>query len=465
MDLGEDEDIYLARAAWLTDGQLTAQIENREQTILDLLRFDPRTGQPTRILREENSVWINLNDYFHPLCAERYAGGFIWASERTGYRHLYLYSATGELLRPLTAGEWMVDQLVGVDEERGVVYFTATLDSPLEQHLYMVPLSNNSGKPDVPFRLTHEPGEHYVFIDPKYTACLDIHSALDTPPHIILRGLPDGHKIAEVYRNDLRLESGLDLRPPELVTLQSRDGVTLYGTIYWPENRNGKAPYPTIVNVYGGPHAQQVTNSWRTTTNMRSQYLRQQGFLVFMLDNRGSDRRGLAFEGAIKHNMGDLEVRDQVDGVRWLVDQGLADPKRVGIYGWSYGGYMAAMCLLRAPETFKAAVAGAPVTHWDGYDTFYTERYMGTPQSNPEGYAASSVMKYAGQLQGRLMLVHGLIDENVHFRHTARLINALIEARKTYDLLLFPDERHLPRKLQDRVYMEEQIARFFEIEL
>jgi len=204
-----------------------------------------------------------------------------------------------------------------------------------------------------------------------------------------------------------------------------------------------------------------VTNSWGMTVYMRAQYLRSLGFLMFILDNRGSARRGLAFEGAIKHNAGHVEVDDQVDGVRWLMEQGLADPQRIGVYGWSYGGYMAAMCLARAPETFKVAVAGAPVTHWDGYDTHYTERYMGTPESNPQGYAESSVMHHVAKIKGKLMLIHGLIDENVHFRHTARLINALIAARIPYDLLLFPDERHMPRKLADRVFMEERIRDYF----
>ena len=197
------------------------------------------------------------------------------------------------------------------------------------------------------------------------------------------------------------------------------------------------------------------------TVDMRAQYLRSLGFLVFKLDNRGSARRGLAFEGAIKHDMGNIEVQDQVDGVRWLVDQGIADPGRVGIYGWSYGGYMSAMALARAPETFVAAVAGAPVTSWDGYDTHYTERYMGTPQGNPEGYRQSSVLEHVEHMQGALMVVHGLIDENVHFRHAARLIDALIKARKDHELLLFPNERHMPRSEADRVYMEERIRDFF----
>jgi dipeptidyl-peptidase-4 len=237
--------------------------------------------------------------------------------------------------------------------------------------------------------------------------------------------------------------------------------VTLYGALYRPPARFGAGPHPAIVHVYGGPHVQRVGNAWSTTVTMRAQYLASLGFVVFTLDNCGSARRGLAFEGAIKGDMGHLEVEDQVDGVRWLAAQGIADPARVGVYGWSYGGYMAAMCLARAPETFCVAVAGAPVTGWDGYDTHYTERYMGTPQSNPQGYAASSVMHHVAGITGRLLLVHGLIDENVHFRHTARLINALIRERRPYDLLLFPNERHSPRSLADRVYMEEQIRDYF----
>jgi dipeptidyl-peptidase-4 len=231
----------------------------------------------------------------------------------------------------------------------------------------------------------------------------------------------------------------------------------LFGAVYRPE---GQPPYPTVVSVYGGPHAQMVTNSWAMTAAMRAQHLRSLGFLVFVLDNRGSARRGVDFETAIARDMGNVEVQDQVDGVRWLVGQGLTDPQRVGIYGWSYGGYMAAMSLARAPEVFRAAVAGAPVTHWDGYDTHYTERYMGAPRSNPEGYERSSVLAHAADIAGRLLLVHGLIDENVHFRHTARLVNALIRERKRYELLLFPDERHVPRRFEDRLYMEERIRDF-----
>ena len=336
-----------------------------------------------------------------------------------------------------------------------MVYVTGTRDGATEAHLYAVPLA--SGEPR---RITQAPGKHQVVLDHALRRFVDTHDALDAPPTVTLRSLDDGALLATIFdERDPRVDA-LGLIPPELATVTSRDGATLNAAIYRPAS--GEAPFPTIVYTYGGPHAQLVSNSWAMTVNMRAQYLRSQGFLVFVLDNRGSARRGLAFEGVIKHTMGDIEVRDQVDGVRWLAAQGLADPARVGVYGWSYGGYMACMCLARAPETFKVAVAGAPVTHWDGYDTHYTERYMGTPQENPSGYASSSVMAHVENIRGKLLLVHGLIDENVHFRHTARLINALVKARKPYDLFLFPDERHMPRALADRMYLEERIVEYFQ---
>ncbi|MFN2106496.1 MAG: DPP IV N-terminal domain-containing protein, partial [Candidatus Promineifilaceae bacterium] len=459
MDLGEDEDIYLARVKWLPDGRLSAQILNREQTNLKLLLFDPVTGESSYLLHEKSDVWINIHNMFRPLRKKNKDGqvaGFIWASERTGFMHLYLLDDNGQVIRPLTAGEWQVDDLVGVDEDRQTIYFLATRESPLEKHLYAVSFAGEE-----PCKITAEPGIHTAVIDPRFETYIDTHNSLTQPPTVTLRRLSDGDLLRTIYEPaDPRLLDLL-LPAPELVTLQSRDGETLYGAIYHPPESFGDGPFPTLVHVYGGPHVQLVTDCWLPVVYMRAQYLAQQGFLVFVLDNRGSTRRGLAFEAPLKHNMGDIEVRDQVDGVRWLVEQGLADPERVGIYGWSYGGYMALMCLARAPETFKVGAAGAPVTAWDGYDTGYTERYMGLPQKNPQGYEQSSVMSHVNNLEGKLLLVHGLIDENVHFRHTARLINALIKARKPYDLMLFPDERHSPRSLADRIYMEERIRDFF----
>jgi dipeptidyl-peptidase-4 len=343
-----------------------------------------------------------------------------------------------------------------VDEGGQQVYFTASLPSPLERQLYRVAFSGGE-----PQRLTFEAGTHRVVCDHACRRFVDSCNSLEHPTRVALHSLEDGAQLAVMHDQEDERIRQYGLQPPRLVELRNRDGDRLHGAVFQPPAQYGDGPFATIVFVYGGPHSQLVANHWNLTANLRAQYLRSQGFLVFVLDNRGTSRRGLAFEAAIRWDMGHLEVEDQVDGVRWLAAQGLSDPRRAGVYGASYGGYMAAMCLARAPETFRAAVAISPVSNWDGYDTFYTEHYMGTPQSNPQGYQRSSLMAHVDALRGRLMLIHGLIDENVHFRHSARLINALIAARKPYDLLIFPDERHMPRKPADQVYLESLIVDYF----
>jgi dipeptidyl-peptidase 4 len=453
LDLDMPHEFYIGRAFWWPDGSPGAQMLNREQNHLDLVKFDLETGKRKLIYREVNDYWVSLRRrHFYPL----QDGNFIWLSERSGFNHVYFYDNTGELIRQVTFGDWAVDNIEAVDEENGVIYFTAAKDSPLEMHLYSLPLIG--GEID---QLTKEPGMHSVVLNTHCTQFVDVFHNLETPPTVTLVDMADQSTVLTIHTpNDPRLET-FDLEPPELVSLQNRDGVTLYGALYRPPRSFGEGPFPTIVHVYGGPGPQMVANSWTLTTALQLQYLRRQGFLVFRLDNRGSARRGMDFESALYRQMGTVEVDDQVDGVRWLVQQGLADLERIGITGWSYGGYMTLMCLVKAPDIFRVGVAGAPVTNWDGYDTAYTERYMSTPQDNPEGYTNGSVMSHIDALRAKLLLVHGLLDENVHFRHTARLINGLNRARKPYDLLLFPDERHMPRRQDDRTYMHQRIVDFF----
>jgi dipeptidyl-peptidase 4 len=457
MDLGEDGDAYLARVFWWPDGSLGALLLARDQRTAEVLRLEPVTGARTLVLRETTETWINLvREPVVPLAD----GGFLWHSERSGFRHLYHYDAGGTLIRPLTGGDWMVDELKAVDERTRAVYFTGTRDDPREAHLYHVPLEGGE-----PRRITSAPGVHDVFIDHGRHRFVDVASAVEHPPIVAVRDLADGALVSTVgVPTDPRV-AAFHLAPPELVTLRNRAGDLLYGAVYRPPERFGRGPYPTIVAVYGGPHAQRVTNNWALTADLLQQFLREQGYLVFRLDNRGSARRGMAFESVLRHHMGTVEVDDQVDGVRWLVEQGLAGPARVGVTGWSYGGYMTLLCLARAPEVFTVGVAGAPVTSWDGYDTAYTERYMGTPTENAAGYADGSVLEQVDGMRGKLLVIHGMLDENVHFRHTARLINALNRARKPYDVLLFPDERHMPRLAADRVYLNERIVGYFRAHL
>ena len=491
MDLGANEDIYLARVNWMCNGSLCAQIENRLQSELNLKVFDLNNGKSTLLLQEVNPTWINLHNLFRSFYCksegdEKDSVHFLWGAERTGFMTLYLYKMDGSgnikcINDNITNPKGVVEGIIGFSARRNIIYFKGTdetLDGPPQANLYASPLfkTTNFVKP---LLMTTSGGEHSMIMDGKMERVVDIATDINTPPTCTLYTLHErlmtGKSIIELGNNKIEMlkivhlisqatvsnEMKSLLKIPEIKICKSPKGHDLYAAVFKPDERKwGKGPYPLIVEVYGGPHVQRVRNHWATTVNMRVQSFCDRGYLVLMLDNRGSFRRGLQFEGELKHKMGTVEVEDQVCGVKWLVKEGLADPSRVGVYGWSYGGYMSLMCLMQAPDVFHAAVSGAPVTHWDGYDTHYTERYMGLPQDNKEGYAGGSVMKFVPQMKGKLMLIHGLIDENVHARHTFRLINSLIAARKQYSLFIFPNERHSPRNYGDRVYMEEQIFNF-----
>ncbi len=451
MDLGVDRDIYIANVAWRPDGTLTAELLSRDQKTLRWLAFDSVSGAATLLIEEYSEPWLNLSGDTRFLKS----GEILRSSEKTGFRHLYLHDASGKELRALTSGEWVVTHLVAVDEEDGMAYFSGTKDSVLERHLYSVPLSGGVVK-----RITSEPGWHGTVVARDGSRFIDVWSTAGQAPQITLRKI-DGSPVVTLFANESATATELGLRPPEFVTLAADDGTVLHGAIYVPPVIKPGATYPVIVSVYGGPHAQRVMNEWSMTIDLRAQYLAQEGYVVFKVDNRGSANRGLAFEAALADRMGTVEVEDQVAAVRYLSGLGYADTSRTGIYGWSYGGYMTCMALMRKPGVFGVGVAGAPVTDWAGYDTGYTERYMGTPQSNPEGYHGSSVLNHVDKLGGKLLIVHGMVDENVQFRHTARLVVALTDAQKDYDLLLFPEERHMPRSAKGMEYQERRVVQYF----
>jgi dipeptidyl-peptidase-4 len=442
-------DDYLARVRWLDGESLVTELIDRAQVSLRVLRQRADGGEAVLLHTETTRPYVRLHDDFRHLSD----GSFLWSSEHTGYRHLELRSPNGELKHVLTSGDWQVDRLEGVDEESGLAWFTATKDGPTERHLYEVRLSGGKVR-----RVSGERGTHLPVVGEGSGLYVDTFSSLSSPPVVTLRLLSDDRPIASLHdRRDHRIDE-LGLEPPRLVRLAAEDGTDLFGLVYEPEVREeGGGPAPTVVSVYGGPQAQLVVDAWAPTVAMRLQALRRLGCAVVVTDNRGSARRGLAFESTLWRKLGDIEVADQLTGLRAAVAAGLADPSRVAVQGWSYGGYMALRCLARGGGTFRAAVAGAPVTAWDGYDTFYTERYMGTPEEAADAYQKASVLETAADLTGDLLIVHGLVDENVHFRHSARLIQCLIESRRPHDLLLFPEERHLPRKPEDRAFMEERV--------
>jgi dipeptidyl-peptidase-4 len=451
VDLGRNTDIYLARVNWLPTGTgLAVQRQSRDQKTLTLLQADATTGTTTELLSEHSDTWIPLHD---ELTFVAHAKQFIWASSRTGFKHLYLYDLGGKLLRPLTAGEWEVvgdsdaRAIRGIDDRNGLVYFMANAESPLERHLYAVSLKD--ARP-TPHRITADTGWHDVTMSKDTKIFLDTFSTPDHPPSLTLRAA-DGKTLAPLVPNDVTPDHPYapylsDHLPTEFGTLKASDGETLYYQIIKPKDLLPGKLYPVVVDVYGGPGAQRVRKAWggypRSNEGFFREYLAQHGYIVFTLDNRGSAARGVRFSTALYRHMGSVEVQDQVAGVNFLKTLPYVDPKRVAVFGWSYGGYMALMCMTQAPDVFTAGIAGAPVTDWHLYDTHYTERYMGTPQENAAGYTASSVMTYAKQLRGPLLIMHGMADDNVLFTHSTTLFKKLQDLDKQFDIMTYPGSKH-----------------------
>ena len=452
MELGSNHDIYLARVAWRPDGVLTALIQSRDQRSQKLMAFNPLNGESTTMIEEQGHPWLNLHDNLRFLRS----GEFLWSSERSGFNHLSLHDHDGHEIRTLTDGQWMVTGQVTVDEDQRIVYFQGTFDSPLERHLYAVPIDGGPLR-----RVTQEAGWHDVVISPDQRTFVDIWQSLQQPPKLVLRNMADAEVRGLLLESEDITPALLGLCVPEITSFYSTDGVLLYAAIYASEEtRSVDQPRPLVVGVYGGPGFQSITSTWSQTVDMRAQYLAQQGYVVLNVDNRGSSNRGLAFEAPIARSMGNIEVSDQVDGVRFLASRPYVDSTRVGIYGWSYGGYMTLRALMHAPDVFKVGISGAPVTFWEGYDTHYTERYMGLPDTNESGYQTSAVLPYVEQMVGKLMLVQGLVDENVHARHAMRLIEALTTAAKDYELVIFPEARHMPRNPSHLEYLERKLVEF-----
>jgi dipeptidyl-peptidase-4 len=459
LDFDEPErEYYLARVTWESPKDLLVQRLLRDQKELKLFRVSAATGQTTLLLEEKSPTWLNLHDDLRTVPG---TGEFVWASERSGFKLLELRDKHGDLVRTLTEGPWAVDNVAGLDAKRREVWFTSGKDDVLGSKLFRVSLD---GGPIA--CVTPEPGTHKAVVADDGESFVDTFSTAKLPPVTTLRDRSG--KILEILDDagrDPRLED-LSLAPPEFFEFPSRDGVTFHGAYYAPRSKALGEKAPLIVMLYGGPHVQYVTDSWAMTADLRAQYFTQLGFAVWKMDNRGSSRRGHAFEAAIHKNMGSIEVQDQVDGVKFITSKKPEiDSSRVGVNGRSYGGYMTLRCLTEAPDVFRVGVAEAPVTDWHGYDSTYTERYMGLPEKNTEGYSRSSVLTRVDRLQGKLLVIHGLIDENVHFRHTARLISALVAAGKPFEVLPMPEERHSSRKPESRTHEVERLTGFFVKEL
>ena len=456
VDLGENSDIYVARVDWAPDGStLFVQRQNREQTVLDLLTVDPRTGISTVVLTEEaaaENYWINLSDNYRALDDRT----LIWWSESDGYGHLYRRTREGPI--QLTQGDWVVTKLVGLDEDAGRLFFTGTKDDVLEQHVYSLDYRN----PGEPTRLT-EPGfTHSASMDAKGQTLLISRSSDDTPPQSYIADAA-GKRLAWIEENALDAHHPYapflaSHRPTQYGTIPAEDGTPLYWEMVTPELEAGKF-YPVYFYHYGGPGPQIVNRGWNGALR---QAIVDKGYIWFALDNRGSANRGVAFEQPIYRAMGGVEVRDQKAGAQYLKTLDFVDPDKIAIDGWSYGGYMTLKQLQADPGLYAAGISGAPVTKWELYDTHYTERYMGTPQDDAAAYEAASAIPNATAIEDPLLLIHGMADDNVVFENATEIISAMQEANVPFEMMLYPGYTHRVSGEQISPHRYNTVFRFLE---
>ncbi|WP_372786354.1 S9 family peptidase [Phenylobacterium sp.] len=437
VDLGPNPDIYLARADWSKDGKiLYVQRLTRDQKRLDLLAVDPATGGAKVILSETSPHWVPLSEDLKPLKD----GGFLWSSERSGNKHLYLYAGDGKLVRQLTSGDWPVADIEGVDEARHAVVFAASKDTPIERRLYEV----SYAKPGEPKALTPAGGWWTADVAKTGGTFAGTYSDPKTPPRTGLYKA-DGSFVRWIEENPLAaghpFYSYRDrLRAPEFGTIKASDGQTLHWSMRTPYGFDPKTRYPVIVQVYGGPAGALVEKKWEAPAD---QLLLDAGYILFSIDNRGTPNRSVAFKTAIDRRTGGPDVEDQLAGAAYLRSLPFVDPARLGVTGYSNGGYMTLMLLTVPNSPFAAGVAGAPVTDWTLYDTAYTERYMGTPADNPEGYRLSQVTGRLGEMKpGALLLVHGMADDNVIFENSTRVLYGLQARGIAFEMMTYPGLRH-----------------------
>lgn len=455
VDLGDNADIYLARVNWSKDGRtLYVQRESRDQKQLDLLAVDPVTGSGRTLFSETARTWINLNNDFRSLGD----GSLIWGSERSGYHHLYRWQ--GGQWTPITQGKWVVTGLVGVDETNHRLFFTSNKDDVLEQHIYSVDYL----RPGEPQRLT-EPGFwNDAVMDKKGARLVVTRSSSDRPPQVYLADNA-GRRLAWVEENKLDASHPYapfltSHRETSFGTLEAADGTVLHWEMITPPLKPGRK-YPVFFQHYGGPHAgQEVSRAW---ANPLRQYWVSKGWIFFQIDNRGSNNRGKDFEDHIYHAMGTVEVEDQAIAARWLQKQAYVDPKKIAIYGWSYGGYMTLKMLEKAPDgLYAAGVAGAPVTKWALYDTHYTERYLGNPAVDPRPYQASDALLDAVKIEQPLLLIHGMSDDNVVFENSSMLVNELQEADRPFDMMFYVGQTHGIAGEGRQAHVQKTIERFLD---
>lgn len=452
IETGKDWE-YIPRIKWTRDADLLAiQRNNRTQNILEMLFCRISSGENSVVLKEQNNTFIEITDDLTFLADGK---RFIWSSSRDGFNHIYLYTMQGNLIKQVTKGEYDVTSYYGYDEKKDIFYYQSSERSPMERQIYAI---SSAGKKQI---LTPESGVHNAEFSEGLRYFVDTYSSFGKPFTCVLRTAA-GKEIRVLENNEGVRENlkSFSLGILDTFSILNDENIRLYGWMIRPPDFNPTKTYPVLMHVYGGPGAQTVTNDWDGPNYMWHQYLAQRGYLIVSVDNRGTPGRGLAFANAIHRNMGDLEVRDQLSVAKYLKTLPYVDGNRLGIWGWSFGGYMTSLLMTKGNGQFKAGIAVAPVTTWRYYDSIYTERYLQTPQENPKGYDNNSPINFAKGLQGKFMLVHGSTDDNVHMQNTMDFVTALVKANKQFDLFIYPNKNHGIGGGNTRLHLYNRMTRF-----
>ena len=436
VNTGDDKDQYLPRVKWTNSPNALSIIRmNRHQNHLELLLADPNTGNISLLLEEKNNTYIDINDNLLFLNDGKH---FIWSSELNGFNQLYLYDIKGNRVRSITGNESDVTAFYGYDDKNQTLYYQAATPTPSDRSLFSIRLSGKGAK-----QLINYPGHNKASFSSNYNYFILTNSTGNSPE--IFELYNNKGKKLKVLEDNKELQNILkeySYSPKEFFSFVTSYGVSLNGWMIKPPNFNPEKKYPVFMTVYGGPGHNTVENSWGGTTHLWHQMLAQKGYIVVSVDNRGTGNRGEAFKKSTYKQLGKLETEDQMATALYLAGLPYVDRDRIGIQGWSYGGYMSSLCITKGSELFKMAIAVAPVTNWRFYDSIYTERFMQTPEENASGYDDNSPINFVTRLKGKYLLIHGTADDNVHFQNTVEMTDALVKANKQFDLFFYPDKNH-----------------------
>ena len=451
---GQPADQYLTSVTWdPSEKFIYIALLNREQNHLQLNKYNAITGDFVYTLFEEtNDKYAEPENPLYFL--NENTGEFIWFSERDGFQHLYLYSVSGNMLKQLTSGNWVVTEIIGIDAIDKYVYFLGTKDSPIEQQIYSVEIK--TGKIS---RVSRNHGTHYGILASSGKYLIDVFSSTEVSKEYRIID-PIGNVLKVLQKNENPLQD-YKLGETTIFTLKADDGTDLYCRLIKPADFNPSKKYPVYFYVYGGPHSQLVNDSWLGAAGLFQNYMAQQGYVVFTMDNRGTANRGLAFEQAIFRNLGTIEIADQMKGVEYLKSLSFVDPERMGIDGWSYGGFLTISMILKHPGLFKIASAGGPVIDWKYYEVMYGERYMDTPKENPDGYKNASLLNYTDRLQDRLLIIQGAMDETVVWQNSLSFIKKCVDDGKQVEYFVYPGHEHNVRG-KDRMHLYEKLLKYYD---